>query len=60
MLCHTPGLTLKLHSIWEGPNEVIARTSSCNNKVPVPGEMSKNLTVQLILRWSFVALLDRI
>ena len=33
VLCHTPGLTGKLHSIWEGPYEVISKTSCCNYKI---------------------------
>ncbi len=47
VLCHTPGLTGKLHSIWEGPYEVIAKTSGCNYKIAVPGKKSKNTTVHI-------------
>ena len=47
VLCHTPGLTGKLHSIWDGPYDVIAKTSGCNYKIAVPGKKSKNTTVHI-------------
>ncbi len=47
VLCHIPGLTGKLHYIWEGPYEVIAKTSGCNYKIAVPGKKSKNTTVHI-------------
>ena len=30
VLCHTPGLTSKLHGIWEGSFEELAKMSECN------------------------------
>ena len=38
VLCHTPGLTSKLHCIWEGPFEVLAKISECNYVISVPGK----------------------
>ena len=37
----------EVHSIWEGPYEVIAKTSGCNYKIAVPGKKSKNTTVHI-------------
>ena len=47
VLCHTPGLTGKLHSIWDGPYEVIAKLSDCNYTMAVPNKRSKKLTVHI-------------
>ena len=38
VLCHTPGLTSKLHGILEGPFEVLAKMSECNYVISVPGK----------------------
>ncbi len=38
VLCHTPGLTSKLHGIWEGSFEVLAKMSECNSVISVPGK----------------------
>ena len=38
VLCHTPGLTSKLHGIWEGSFEVLAKMSECNYVISVPGK----------------------
>ena len=38
VLCHTPGLTSKLHDIWEGSFEVLAKMSECNSVISVPGK----------------------
>ena len=42
VLCNTPGLTGKLHSIWDGPYEVIAKLSDCNYTIAVPNKRSKS------------------
>ena len=36
VLCHTAGH--KLHGIWEGPFEVLAKMSECNYVISVPGK----------------------
>ena len=45
VLCHTPGLTSKLHGIWEGSFEVLAKMSECNYVIFVPG---KRYTKQIV------------
>ena len=47
VLCHTPGLTSKLHSIWEGSFEVLAKMSECNYVISVPGKRYTKLTVHI-------------
>ena len=45
VLCHTPGLTRKLHSISEGPYEVLAKLLDCNYKIALPEKRSQHLVV---------------
>ena len=45
VLCHTPGLIGKLHSIWEGSYEVLVKLSDCNYKIGVPEQRYQHLVV---------------
>ena len=47
VLCHTPGLTGKLQSIWDGPYEVVAKLSNCNYTIAVKGKRSRHTTVHI-------------
>ena len=47
MLCHTPGLMGKLQSIWDGPDEVVAKLSNCNYTIAVEGKRSRHTTVHI-------------
>ena len=47
VLCNTPGLTSKLHSILEGPFEVLAKMSECNYVISVPGKRYTKQTVHI-------------
>ena len=47
VLCHTPGLTGKLHSIWAGPYEVTAKISDTNYKLAVPDKRSHTEVVHI-------------
>ena len=47
VLCHTPGLTSTLHSIWEGSFEVLAKVSECNYVISVPGKRYTKQTVHI-------------
>ena len=47
VLCHTPGLTGKLHSIWTGPYEVTAKISDINYKLAVPDKRSQTEVVHI-------------
>ena len=47
VLCHTPGLTRKLHSIWAGPYEVTAKISGTNYKLAVPDKRSHTEVVHI-------------
>ena len=47
VLCHTPGLTGKLQSIWDGPYEVVAKLSNCNYSIAVKGKRSRHTTVHM-------------
>ena len=53
VLCHTPGLTGKLRSIWDGPYEVVAKLSNCNYTIAVKGKRSKHTTVHInrLIAW---------
>ena len=44
---HTPGLTGKLQSIWDGPYEVFAKHSNCNYTIAVKGKRSRHTTVHI-------------
>ena len=46
-LCHTPGLTSKLHGICEGSFEVLAKMSECNHVISVPGKRYTKQTVHI-------------
>ena len=43
----TPGLTSKLHVIWEGSFEVLAKMSECNFVISVPGKRYTKQTVHI-------------
>ena len=47
VLCHTPGLTGKLHSIWEGSYEVLVKLSDCYYKIAVTEKGSQRLVVHV-------------
>ena len=47
VLCHTPGLTSKLHSFWEGSFEELAKMSECNYVIPGPGKGYTKQTVHI-------------
>ena len=47
VLCHTPGLTSKLHDIWEGSFEELAKMSECNYVISVPGKRYTKQTVRI-------------
>ena len=47
VLCHTPGLTGKLQSIWDGPDEVVAKLYNCNYPIAVKGKRSSHTTVHI-------------
>ena len=45
IVCYISGLTGKLHSIWEGPYEVLSKLLDCNHRIAVPEKRSHNLVV---------------
>lgn len=47
VLCHTPGLTGKLHSIWAGRYEVVAKMSDTNYRLAVPDKRSHTEVVHI-------------
>ena len=47
VLCHSPGLTSKLHDIWEGLFEVLSKMSECNYVISVPGKRYTKHTVHI-------------
>ena len=47
ILCYILGLTGKLHSIWEGPFEVLSKLLDCNNRIAVPEKRFNNLVVHV-------------
>ena len=47
VLCHTPGLTSKLHGIWEGSFEVLDKMSECNYVISVPSKRYTKQTVHI-------------
>ena len=53
VLCHTPGLTSKLHGFWEGPLEELAKMSECNYVISGPGKGYTKETVHInrLIKW---------
>ena len=47
VVCHTPGLTGKLHTIWAGPYEVTAKISNTYYKLAVPDKWSHTEVVHI-------------